>query len=179
MLMREEAVNRVRVVFSLLDADGNGVLESADFDLMADRVMAAAPRSTDEEREALRLSFRRYWTTLVSELDTDGDGRVDFQEYTACVLTPERFEPTIAAFARALTRLGDPEGQGLVARDDFMALMTAIGFAPENITALFDAFGPSPDDRIEAAVWEDEIIAYYAPDKAGIPGDRLADGVAS
>lgn len=174
--MREEAINRVRVVFSLLDADGNGVLEPADFDLMATRVVAAAPRSDAAAREALRAAFRRYWTTLAAELDANGDGRIDFDEYTDCVLSPERFDATIAEFASALATLGDPEGRGLVGRADFVALMTAIGFEQANIQALFDAFGPSPDDEIEAAVWEAGIRDYYAPDKAGIPGDRLVGG---
>ncbi|RMI44998.1 EF-hand domain-containing protein [Streptomyces triticirhizae] len=171
--MREEAVNRVRVVFTLLDADGNGVLEPVDFELMATRVVAAAPRSGEAEKDALRAAFERYWTTLAAELDADGDGRIDFDEYTSVVLDPRRFDATIAEFARALAALGDPDGVGLVDRPTFVALMSAIGFERANIDALFDAFGPSAEDRIEAAAWEEGIRDYYAPDKAGIPGDHL------
>ncbi|WP_062217943.1 EF-hand domain-containing protein [Streptomyces sp. NBRC 109706] len=173
--MRDEVLNRVRVLFSVLDADGNGVLEQADFALMGSRVDAAASRSTPAEREAMRAEFRNWWTALAAALDTDGDGRIDFDEYRGVVLSPERFADTVATFARALARLGDPEGRGTVARDVFLTLMTAIGFAEDRVDAVFDAFGPSADDRIEVAAWEAGIRDFFTPDKVGIPGDRLAD----
>ncbi|NEC16477.1 EF-hand domain-containing protein [Streptomyces sp. SID8014] len=176
--MRIEATHRVQLVFCLLDADGNGVLEARDFELMAGRVAAAAPGCDAAAHEAMRAAFLRYWTTLAAELDADGDGRITFEEYTACVLCPERFDATVDAFARALAALGDPAGEGRVARPAFVALMTAIGFGRGNTDALFDAFAPSPDDRISVTTWIEGIKDYYAPDKAGIPGDRLVDGAA-
>ncbi|UED88151.1 EF-hand domain-containing protein [Streptomyces profundus] len=173
--MRDEVLNRVRVLFSVLDADGNGVLEQADFALMGSRVDAAAWRSTPAEREVVRVEFRNWWEALAAALDTDGDGRIDFDEYSGVVLSPERFADTVAAFARALAPLGDPEGRGTIARDVFLALMTAIGFAPDRVDAVFDALGPSADDRIEVTAWEGAVRDFFTPDKVGIAGDHLAD----
>ena len=118
-------------------------------------------------------AFRRYWTTLAAELDANRDGRITFEEYTACVLSPERFDATLTDFAEALAALGDPNGDGLIERGLFVALMTAIGFERANIDALFDAFQPSDDDQIEVSVWAAGIKDYYGPEKAGIPGDHL------
>jgi Ca2+-binding EF-hand superfamily protein len=174
--MRTEAIQRVALVFSLLDANGNGVLEAADFTLMSDRVVTAASRSDKKAKDAIRAAFERYWTTLLSELDANGDGVISFEEYTACVLSPERFDATIIAFAEALATLGDPDGDGLIERPYFMALMTAIGFERANIDALFDAFGPTADDLVPVPTWAEGIRDYYDPDKAGIPGDHLVGG---
>jgi Ca2+-binding EF-hand superfamily protein len=171
--MRTEAVDRVRLIFALFDADGSGALEPGDFELMASRVVAAAPDSDDAAKNAMVAAFRRYWTTLEAELDADRDGRITLDEYVACVLSPERFDDALDDFARSLAALGDPDGDGLIERPVFMALMTAIGFEPANIDALFDAFGPSDADRIEVATWVDGIKDYYGPDKTGIAGDRL------
>lgn len=171
--MRTEAIQRVALIFSLFDANGNGVLDAEDFTLMSDNVVAAAPRSEGPAKEAIRAAFARYWTTLLTELDANGDGEISFEEFTACVLSPERFEPTIAQFAKALSTLGDPEGTGFVERPLFTDLMTAIGFQRPNIEALFDAFAPTPDDRIAVQTWDEGIRDYYAPDKAGIPADHL------
>lgn len=171
--MRPEAIDRVRTVFALLDADGNGFLEPDDFDLMADRVIEAAPDSDQAARAAMLAAFRRYWTTLAAELDTDHDGRVSFDEYTACVLAPERFDGAIGEFAEALAALGDPDGDGLIERPLFADLMDAIGFERTNVQALFDAFEPDETDRITVRVWDEGIRDYYRPDLAGIPGDHL------
>ncbi|MBI0375611.1 EF-hand domain-containing protein [Streptomyces albiflaviniger] len=176
--MRTEATNRVAHVFSLFDANGNGVLEADDFDLMANNVIAAAPGADAAAKDAMRAAFRQYWTTLATELDANGDGKISYEEFEACVLSPERFASTIGVFAEALAALGDPDGDGFIERPAFVALMTAIGFNRANIDALFDAFGPSDLDRIQVAIWVAGIKDYYAPDKAGIPGDLLVPGPA-
>ncbi|GGZ39635.1 calcium-binding protein [Streptomyces inusitatus] len=171
--MRTEALNRVRLVFALFDVNGNGVLEAADFELMADRVRDAVPGAEAAAQEAMAAAFRRYWDTLVEELDTDGDGRVDFDEYVACVLVPERFEGAAAEFAGALSTVGDLRGDGRVGRAEFVALMIAIGFAPANIQALFDALGPDEEDRVASEAWDASIREYYQPDADGTVGDLL------
>ncbi|WP_214109875.1 EF-hand domain-containing protein [Acrocarpospora catenulata] len=171
--MQKTAINRVKLVFTLLDADGTGYLEAEDFDLMATRVVAASPDSGEAAKAAMISAFRRYWTTLAAELDTNRDNRISFEEYSACVLSPERFDEALTDFAEALGALGDPDGDGLIKRHDFMALMMAIGFQPANIDALFDAFGPSDDDQIAVPVWVAGIKDYYSPEKTGIPGDHL------
>ncbi|WP_129843459.1 EF-hand domain-containing protein [Streptomyces sp. RFCAC02] len=177
--MRTEAINRVKLVFSLLDANGNGVVDAEDFDLMAARVAEAVPASGEAAREALRDSFRRSWATLVAELDTDRDGRIDFDEYRACALSPERFGAAVTGFAEAIAAVGDPDGDGLVGRPEFTAVMLAIGFERANIDALFDALGPSDEDTVPVATWVEGIKDYYAPDKAGIPGDHLLTDTAA
>jgi hypothetical protein len=110
---------------------------------------------------------------LAAELDTNADGRVSFDEFTACVLVPDRFDDTVAQFADALSALGDPDGDGLVERPIFIDLMVAIGFGQDQIHDLYNVFGPDNDDRVPVPVWRDAIVEYYRPDRAGIAGDRL------
>ncbi|MGO4633155.1 EF-hand domain-containing protein [Streptomyces sp. 2RAF24] len=171
--MRTEAAQRVELVFSLFDANGNGVIDSDDFDLMTGRVLEVATASDGAAREALRAAFRRWWTVLAAELDANDDGVITVEEFRPFVLDPDRFGPTIKEFARSLSVLGDPDGDGLIERSLFVSLMTAIGFGEENIHALFDAFGPDAEDRITVGTWDAGIVDYYAPEKAGIPGDQL------
>ncbi|MER5864847.1 EF-hand domain-containing protein [Kitasatospora sp. NPDC002040] len=172
------ANDRVGLVFSLFDADGNGVLEPADFDLMGRRIIAALPQADAAAQERLIASLGRYWQVLVHELDVDGDGRISPEEFTAVVLDPKRFDAVVDEFAEALTGLGDLNGDQLVARPDFVALMTAIGFELPNIHALFDALDPVDGDLVPVPVWVEAIRDYYQPDKADIPGDRLVPAVA-
>ncbi|MFC9299163.1 EF-hand domain-containing protein [Streptomyces sp. NPDC057011] len=173
-----EATDRIGLVFSLFDVDGNGVIESADFDLMTSRIAAALPQAGAVAKDRLAAALGRYWETLVGELDADGDGRISPEEFTAVVLDPQRFHAVVDEFAEALAGLGDPDGDRLVTRPDFVALMTAIGFELPNIQALFDALGPVDGDRVEVAVWAGAIRDYYRPEKAGIAGDQLVSNAA-
>lgn len=172
--MRIEAVNRVKLVFTLFDADGNGVLESDDFHLMSNRVAAAVPGADEARKQAMRSGFTHFWSTLAGELDTDRDGRITYDEYQACVLSPERFDEALDAFATGFARLGDVDGSGTVTRPVFIGMMRGVGFDLPNIHALFDAFEPDDADRVRVDVWEAEIKNFYAPDKGGIPADLLA-----
>ncbi|MEW2548388.1 EF-hand domain-containing protein [Streptomyces sp. NPDC047002] len=174
--MRTEAVDRITLIFTRFDVDGDGYLESEDFETMADRVVAAAAGSDDEAKAAMAAGFRGFWNALVSNLDTDHDGRIDFAEYTACVIDPERFDGAIGEFADALAALGDPDRDGLIERPLFTALQTAIGFERPQIDALFDFLGPDGADRITVPAWSASIKEYNRPDKAGIAGDVLAHG---
>lgn len=83
---------------------------------MTDRVLEAAAASDDGAKDAVRAAFRRYWTTLAMELDANGDGVISLTEFRPFVLDPERFGPTVAEFAEALSALGDPDGDGLIER---------------------------------------------------------------
>ncbi|SFL07878.1 Ca2+-binding protein, EF-hand superfamily [Streptosporangium canum] len=176
--MHEAAIGRVKLIFALFDVDGTGYLEAEDFELMATRVVAASPDSDDAAKAAMLAAFRRYWTTLAAGLDANRDGRISFEEYAACVLSPERFDGAVTDFAEALAALGDPDGDGLIERSAFVALMTAIGFERANIDTLFDAFEPSDADQITVSVWVAGIKDYYSPEKVGIPGDHLVGGPA-
>lgn len=171
--MGTEATDRVGLIFTLLDANGTGQLDANDFELMASRVVKAAPRSDAKAKDAMVAAFRGYWKALAAELDSDSSGRVSREEFQTSVLDPERFERPIDDFARALARLGDPDGNGVVERRVFNALMSAIGFERENIDSLFDALEPDKQDRIAVSTWADGIKDFYQPDASGIPGDLL------
>ncbi|MEV5989253.1 EF-hand domain-containing protein [Streptomyces sp. NPDC052051] len=171
-----EANDRVQLVFSLFDANGNGVLEADDFDLMGKRVVAAVPEAGDGTQGRMLDAFRHYGETLVRELDANGDGQISPEEFTAIVLDPRRFDAAVDKFADALAAMGDPNRDGFVERPHFIALMLAIGFQRPNIDALFDAFEPVDGDRIPVRTWADGIRDYYHPEKAGIPGDHLTAG---
>ncbi|GAA3021126.1 EF-hand domain-containing protein [Streptomyces fulvorobeus] len=177
--MRSEAVNRVKLVFTLLDANGNGVLDSDDFDLMSSRVAAAVPGADEARKQAMRAGFTRFWNTLAGELDTRHDGKITYDEYQACVLSPERFTEAIHEFAAGFARLGDLDRSGTVTRPVFTDMLRGVGFELPNIQALFQALGPDDADRVGVDVWETEIRNFYAPDKGGIPADLLAPSPAA
>ncbi|TRV71719.1 calcium-binding protein [Streptomyces sp. 130] len=172
--MREEAIARVKLVFQLFDADGNGLIEADDFRLMAERVVAAVPEADAGRHAAMAGAFRTFWQTLAGELDSNRDGRVDYTEFQDIVLAPERFSAAVTEFAGALTAVADPDGDGLVEQSTFVAVMTAIGFSEPNILALFDALKPAGAEQASVPAWTEAIQEYYRPDAAGIADHLVA-----
>jgi Ca2+-binding EF-hand superfamily protein len=168
-----QAAKRVEHVFDLFDTDGKGFIEAADIELMTGRVVAVATESDQAAKDAIRAAFGRYWSTMAAELDQRGDGHITVDEFRPFVLSPERFGPAVEQFAEALSRLGDPDGDGLVERPVFEALMKAIGFVHENLHALFDAFDPTVEDRVEVEVWRAAIVEFYEPHNAETHGNHL------
>lgn len=173
MNQHPQAVKRIEHVFDLFDADRNGFIEAADIELMTDRVVAAATGSDQGAKDAMRAAFDRYWTTMAAELDENGDGRISLEEFRRFVLSPERFGKAVEQFAAALSTLGDPDGDGLIERPVFEALMKAIGFGHENLHALFDSFGPDEQDQIEVEVWRAAIVEFYDPHDGDTRGNHL------
>jgi Ca2+-binding EF-hand superfamily protein len=173
--MNPQAIDRAKLLFSLLDANKNGFIGPDDFELSAGRVIAVASGSTDVAKEAFVTTWRRHWETLAIELDVNRDNKVSFDEFVACVLSPERFADTVSGFAETLAALGDPDDDGLIERSAYRALMTAIGFEEGHVDAAFDALEPLESDQISVSAWVIGIKDYYAPDKAGIAGDRLVE----
>lgn len=168
-----QAAKRVEHVFDLFDTDGNGFIEATDIALMTDRVVAAATGSDQAAKDAMRAAFDRYWTTMADELDENHDGRISAEEFRGLVLNPEAFGAAVEQFAEALSALGDPDGDGLIDRPVFEALMTAIGFGYENLHALFDSFGPNAQDQVEAEVWRAAIVEFYDPGDGDTRGNHL------
>jgi len=168
-----QAAARVEHVFDLFDADGNGFIEATDIELMTNRVVAAATGSGQGAKDAIRAAFARYWSTMAAELDANGDGRISVEEFRSFVLSPERFGAAVEQFAAALSALGDPDGDGLIERPVFEALMKAIGFGHENLHALFDSFEPDARDLIEVEVWRAAIVEFYEPDNGDTRGNHL------
>ena len=168
-----QAVKRVEHVFDLFDTDSNGFIEAADIELMTNRVVAAATESDRGAKDAIRAAFDRYWTTMAAGLDENGDGRISLEEFRPFVLSPGRFGAAVDQFAEALSALGDPDGDGLIERPVFEALMKAIGFGHENLHALFESFGPTEQEQIEVEVWRAAIVEFYEPHNGDTHGNHL------
>ncbi|KAK2820130.1 hypothetical protein Q5P01_023089 [Channa striata] len=75
---REEAMKKS---FTMLDKDGSGYIEWNEIKYILSTIPSAAPTAplSDEEAEA-----------LIQALDTDGDGRIDYREFSDMVKMEKR-----------------------------------------------------------------------------------------
>jgi Ca2+-binding EF-hand superfamily protein len=157
--MKSTALDRIKVRFEMLDANGNGYLEANDFDALADIIITTMGAAKDAPKSrAVIDGYRHYWRGLVSSLDTDKDGRVSFEEYAKAA--HDEFDQHGLPYARAVAAIADPDDDGLIEKADFARCMTAIGFPADYTEALFAAAGGG-GDRIATGAWVDLIRSYY------------------
>lgn len=144
-------------LFALLDVNGDGVIAEDDFTLMAERVLVAF----GEERAAGKGqkyadAMMNYWHALRETADTDGDGRIDGGEFRRAVRqASDNFDTLIGPLYEAGFHLADRDDDGLVSREEFVAVEQAIGVPADEAGATFDRLTEQGEsltlDRLMAA----------------------------
>ncbi|MEU8513773.1 EF-hand domain-containing protein [Kitasatospora sp. NPDC048722] len=134
-----------RRIFSMLDADGDGVVSRAEYFARVDRVAAATGRDAgDPLVVAARAAHEEVWW----HMDANRDLRVTFDEYSAWA-GHDTFEESCRPALRSLFDLADADGDGRLDRDEFARLRAAMGNAELAIDSAFDALDTDRDGAVD------------------------------
>jgi Ca2+-binding EF-hand superfamily protein len=156
-----------RLVFAMLDTDGDGVVSKDEYAARADRVVRATGRTEDDPLViTARVAGARAWASM----DANGDGAVTFDEYAAWA-GAEAFESVCRPVLAALFDLADTDADGTLTLPEFTILRTALGNPPENITSAFAALDTDSDGRISRD-------AYLASIRTHVLGENSPMGEA-
>ncbi|MBB0247027.1 calcium-binding protein, partial [Streptomyces alkaliphilus] len=116
----EEGRRAAREFFRrVLDQTGDGYLDWPDLAAMA-RELSTRLDLDEPEETRLYDAFAAWWRELQAALDTDGDGRVDADEYAAGV--PSLAGPALIRVAEVLFDATDKDGNGTIDADEYRAL---------------------------------------------------------
>jgi Ca2+-binding EF-hand superfamily protein len=156
-----------RLVFAMLDADGDGIISKVEYVARAERVSLATGRSDDDPLVvAARTAGERAWASM----DANGDGGVTFEEYAAWA-GAEAFDNVCEPVLGALFDLADTDKDGSLDLSEFTVLRTALGNPVSNIESAFAALDTTGDGYIS----RDD---YLASVRAHITGDASPMGEA-
>ncbi|MFD5559005.1 EF-hand domain-containing protein [Streptomyces sp. NPDC127068] len=156
------AEDRLRVRFGLLDANSDGVLEQRDFETLVERVIAASGAGErSPEAVAARTAALGYWQGLREHADSDNDGVVDIDEFTAVVHDQEAFDRYVRPYAEATAALADGDNDGQVQRDRYLAIVKASGFPSEAVETVFAGFDAEGSERLTRSGWIDIVEGFY------------------
>lgn len=103
----------------VLDQTGDGYLDWPDLAAMA-RELSTRLDLDEPEETRLYDAFAAWWRELQTALDTDGDGRVDADEYAEAV--PSLAGPALIRVAEVLFDATDKDGSGSIDADEYRAL---------------------------------------------------------
>jgi Ca2+-binding EF-hand superfamily protein len=166
--------------FATYDTDGDGYVRRDDFEAAVGRLGDAfglAPGNGPLER--VRELSTGLWEHLVRVADTDGDGRIDEDEYKTAfaaglLVTRESFDASYVPFLDALMDVADGDGDGRLTRDEQVRWTGALMGLPEPDAR--EVFGRLDTDG-DGLVGRDDLLAairaYYFDENPHGPGGWL------
>ncbi|MBH1937372.1 EF-hand domain-containing protein [Streptomyces sp. AV19] len=167
--MDEKAAKRL--VFAMLDTDGDGIVSRAEYAARVERVTRATGRAADDPLVlAARTVGERAWAAM----DADGDGGMTFDEYAAWA-GAEAFDTVCEPVLGALFDLADSDADGSLALPEFTALRTALGNPAGNAEAAFAALDTDGDGRVVRADYIASIRAHVTGEESPM-GEALYGG---
>lgn len=146
--------------FKLWDANSDGAIEQADYDLLIARVAAVrgwAPGSAGYGQ--LQHLYLASWAAIRAYADPNGDGRVSRAEWLACyaewLADPTAFRARIGPLSEAVFALLDRDGDGAITHDEWDLHARLYNAVPDATGAIFSRLDSDGDGRIP----KDEFIA--------------------
>ncbi|KAL6717916.1 hypothetical protein ACLMJK_004001 [Lecanora helva] len=114
--LTEEQVNDYKHVFSLFDQNGDGQISAEE---LGGIMRSLGQKPTQSELE-----------DIVTELDTDNNGTIDFEEFLAMMTRVTKEEDTDEELRRAF-QVFDKDGSGTISTDELRDVLKSVG---ENLT---------------------------------------------
>lgn len=164
--------------FGQMDIDGNGYIEEGDLLALGSNVARGFGHSQGSDRAAaIADSFHGLWKALVGNMDSDGDGRVSFEEFhhgmTVTFTDKARYDEFFQPAVDAVLSLCDADGDGQVSMEEWRMIQSAYGTSAADADSTFrlldrDGSGHLGRDEIAKAAHE-----FYTGTDPDAPGNQL------
>ncbi|GAA2090621.1 hypothetical protein GCM10009759_14300 [Kitasatospora saccharophila] len=170
---------KIDVCFGFADQNRDGVIDSADVLTLTARLIAAAGVPFDSPKSVAMLRVgAAWWEALRAELDVDGDGRIDPDEYRAGVLRLSGAQagppgPGALAAAGALWALCDRDDDGRVTAEEFTRFHRALGLPPGTAGLAFERLDLDGDGTLSVAELAAALWEFWTSEDAGALGNWL------
>ncbi|GAA4115751.1 EF-hand domain-containing protein [Streptomyces hundungensis] len=145
-----------RRIFTMLDADGDGVITRGEYLARVERAAAACGR---DPQHPLVGAARSAHEEVFRQMDANGDGAVTLEEYSDWA-GHDAFEESCRPALGSLFDLADLDGDGRLTRDEFTLLRTATGNSAEGAAAAFTALDPDSAGTVHRTVYLTAIHDY-------------------
>jgi len=146
MRLNDVQLRKLHKRFGLLDFDGNGYIELADYRNLGRRFQPAFGLSPDSPAAKAAVdTYTELFRRLHRAGDTDGDGRIDEEEFVASMARglierPDGFDRGMVPVLEVIMDVCDRDGDAEISRDEFARLLRVyatpepdIGLALKNL----------------------------------------------
>lgn len=172
-------------MFGLLDIDGNGVIEYADFRMVVDVMCDERGWSTGHRRRlGLIRANKRLWNMMSSKLDADGDGEITLAEWLTFHISAFCVDPDLKGIDRNLSYalnitakffcdMLDSDGDGQVTQDDYILFGDAYQVPETEAKQCFSLFDTNHNGVLQVSEVETLVKEFYLSEDEQALGNQF------
>ncbi|HEY1176864.1 MAG TPA: EF-hand domain-containing protein [Phytomonospora sp.] len=166
--------------FDLIDTNGDGSIDQADFDLIVTRLgqeFGQAP-GTPKHR-ALADAYAALWAGMQESMDVNADGTVSREEYVRGLETnaAAAYQAYLAPVARAIIDLCDVDGDGRISGEELAGLHRGLGMADKDHSAAMRTLDRDNNGYVDEAELNAAIRDFFSSSDPKSPGNDLFGAV--
>jgi tellurite resistance protein TerC len=162
--------------FAVMDTDGNGVWQRADYEQLTRRLCGAFGHSPDSApARALASGLRALFDAALTYMDVNGDDEISPEEFTGSIGTDMADRPGFDAAARAaadaLIRVADQDGNTVLDTGEYTRLAGVYGASPEEAARAFAQLDLDGNGVLDTAELTAAISQFFTSPDATAPGN--------
>lgn len=165
---------KASVVFTAMDADGDGLLERADFEALTDRWVGIRGEAGSER---LRVLMMGWWDVLQAVADGDRDQRITLDEVLIAVDNLGGMLDLVAETAESMFEAVDGDGDGRVSAAEYARMIHGWTGEEAPTDAAFARLDLDGDGWISKSEFTTHWVEFWAGDNAEAPGTYVFGGL--
>jgi tellurite resistance protein TerC len=162
--------------FAILDANGDGAWQLADYEQQARTLCAACGHAPDSPPgQAVAAGQRTLFGALLAHMDTDGDQQISPDEFAAAVGRPiqdqARFDAAVTATAQSLIQAADHDRTGVLDPAGYTRLAAAYGASARQAADAFARLDLDRNGVLDAAELAQAFTQFFNSLDPNAPGN--------
>lgn len=169
---------KFRHYFDMTDADNDGVVTKADFELSAEETrkrLGLDAGSADAQK--LIASVMSYWLSLSQHADVDHNGQIELQEWLNhwghIVTSQEMIDQLVGGYGQTVLDVYDRDGDGKLNYEDFSAYYLGHQIPEENCKLAFQKMDMDGDSFVDNDEFYQTAMQFFTSDDVESPGNYL------
>ena len=164
--------------FSILDRDGDGMLERSDFESIVGAVASARGlQEGSAEYGRLRDAVMDTWSHIEEFADPNGDGRATLDEWIQTlddtINNEDKYERYVTPFATGVFEMLDTDNDDEVGPDEYRQFFSIFGVSTDASDEAFRRLDTNGDGRLTKSELLERVREFHTADDPNAPGNYL------
>jgi tellurite resistance protein TerC len=162
--------------FAVIDVDGNGVWERADYEQLTRRLCGTfGHRADSAPGQALAAGQRALFDALLTHMDENGDDQITPEEFARSIgrarADQRGFDAAVKAAAAGLIRVAGQDGNALLTAGEYARLAGVFGAGPAEAARAFARLDLDRNGLLDRAELTEAIRQFFTSPDPAVPGN--------